>query len=65
LFLASNVGTETHMMNDHIPLRVAIHCRRSNVMTAHTIVRPKLLAAKAEIGIARDRTARVASRLSV
>src|SRR5438876_7879504 len=63
LFLAGDVGTQTHVMNDHIPLRVTIHCRRSNVMAAHTIVGPKLFTAKTHVGIVRDRTARFGRRL--
>jgi hypothetical protein len=57
LFLASNVGTETHVMNDHIPLRVIIHCRWSKVMTAQAIVRPKLFAAEFRIDVFRYCTA--------
>ena len=49
-------------MNDHIPLRVTVHCRRPNVMAAQAIIRPKLFAAKAHVGTARDRTARLGSR---
>jgi hypothetical protein len=45
LFLAGNVGAETHVMNDHVPLRVTIHGGRPNVVTTHTIVGPKLFAA--------------------
>src|SRR5437870_13655453 len=49
-------------MNDHIPLRVTIHCRWSNIMAAQAIVRPKLFPAKTHVGIARDRTARLGRR---
>ena len=46
-------------MNNHVPLRVAIHGRRSNIVAAQTIIRPKLFAAKAHVGIARDCAARL------
>ena len=46
-------------MHDHVPLRVAIHGGRSNIVAAHTIIRPKLFAAKAHVGIARDCAARL------
>jgi hypothetical protein len=65
LFLAGNVGTETHVMNDDVPLRVTIHCRWSKVMTAQAIVRPKLFAAEFRVGVCRYCTARVATCLSV
>jgi len=45
LFLAGNVGAETHVMNDHVPLRVTIHGGRPNIVATHTIIRPKLFAA--------------------
>src|SRR5262249_7393526 len=45
LFLAGNVGAETHVMNDHIPWRVTIHGGRPNIVATHTIIRPKLFAA--------------------
>ena len=46
-------------MQDHVPLRVAIHRGRSNIVAAHTIIRPKLFAVKAHVGIARDCAARL------
>src|SRR5947207_6669999 len=49
-------------MNNHIPLRVSIHCGRSNIMAAQTIVRPKLFPRKTHVGIARDRIARLGRR---
>ena len=52
-------------MNDHVPLRVTIHGGRPNIVAAHTIIRPKLFAAEAHVGIVRDDTARVAIRLPV
>jgi len=52
-------------MNDDIPLRVTIHCWWSNVVAAQTIIRPKLLAAKAHVGIARDGIARLGSWLPI
>ncbi len=39
-------------MHDHIPLRVAIHSGRSDIVAAQTIIRPKLFAAKTPVGIA-------------
>ena len=45
-------------MNDHVPLCVAVHCGRSNIMAAQTIIRPKLFATEAHVGIVRGRTAR-------
>ena len=60
LFLAGDVGTETHVMNNHVPLRVSIHGGRSNVMAAQTIIRPQLLARETHVGIARACVARFA-----
>src|SRR5262249_29413131 len=65
LFLAGDVGTQTHVMNDYVPLRVAIHCGRSNIMAVHTIVRPKLFTGKTHVGIARDGSARLGWRFLV
>ena len=59
LFLASNVGSETHVVNNDVPLRVGIHRGRPNVVAAQTVVRPKLFAAETHIGIVRDRVARM------
>ena len=65
LFLAGDVGPQQHVMNDHVPLRVAIHCGRSNIMAAQTIVRPKLFPRKTHVGITRGRAARFARRFPV
>ncbi len=46
-------------MNDHVPLRVTIHGGRPHIMAAHAIVSPKLFAAQAHVGIARDCAARL------
>ena len=52
-------------MNDHVPLRVTIHRRRPNIVTAETIIRPKLFASETHIGIARGGIARRGIRLPV
>ena len=65
LFLAGDVGTDTHVMNDYIPLCVTIHCRRPDVVAAQTIVRPKLFTAELHAGITRGRTARLGGRFPV
>jgi hypothetical protein len=52
LFLAGNISAETHVMNDYIPLSVAVHGGRSNIVAAQAIVRPKLFACEAHVGIA-------------
>lgn len=58
LFLAGNVCADAHVMDDHVPLRVVVHCGRPNVVAAQTVVRPELFASKAHIGIVSDDTAR-------
>jgi hypothetical protein len=50
-------------MNDHVPLRVAVHCGRSNIVATEAVIRPKLFATEAHVGIARDGAARVRTRL--
>src|SRR6266481_9090968 len=52
-------------MNDHVPLRVAIHRGQSNIMAAQTVIRPKLFTAETHIGIARGGSARRVSLLPV
>ena len=65
LFLASNVGAKTHVMNDYLPLCVTMHGGRSNIVATHTIIRPKLFPAEAHVGIVRDCVARLDIRLAV
>jgi hypothetical protein len=49
------------MMDDYIPLRVIVPCGGLNVMAATAVVRPKLFAAEAHVGIVRDASARISS----
>jgi hypothetical protein len=62
LFLAGNIGTETHVMDDYVPLRVIVHGRRSDIVAAQAVVGPELFAGKAHVRIIGDRAARLGSR---
>lgn len=58
LFRARDIGAKTHVMNDNVPLRVAVHSGRANVVAAETIIRPELFATEAGGGISRSGSAR-------
>ena len=62
LFLPGNICTDAHVMDDHVPLRVVVHCRRPDIVAAQTVVRPELFTGKAHVGIISDDTARFGNR---
>jgi hypothetical protein len=62
LLRSGDVGSHPHVVDNDVPLRVAVHGRRAHVVTTLAVHRPEFLAAELRARITRDRAARLGGR---